>query len=128
MQVEVDLLNEVVLLINRDHEVIDAFKVRGKTIHEAPEGIAFYTFRSYLTPPELCAVCGRPVEQLDEPCTSSGGFHAFVGLSDDAPILPLHRAEARSLPLVQIHFEDLPFWLEPDNLFPIDQITKTLVV
>jgi hypothetical protein len=128
MQVEVDLLNDVALLVNREYEVLDAFRVRGRTQHEAAPGVVFFTFRSYLTPPSQCAVCGRTVEEVNEPCTSSGGFHAFVGVSEDAEILPLHRAEARNMPLVRIHFEDLPFWVEPDNLFPIDQISKRMVV
>lgn len=128
MQVEVDLLNDVVLLINRDYEVLDAFRTRGRTLHDAPDHVAFYTFRSYLTPPGLCAVCGRNESEINEACSSSGGFHAFVGLPEDAAILPMHRSEARNMPLVTIRFEDLPFWLEPDNLFPIDQISKTMVV
>lgn len=127
-QYEADLIHDVVLLINHEQEVVDAFEVRGKTRHPGSPTVTHYTYRSLLTPEGYCAVCGNTVDQQQKPCTSSGGFHAFVGMENEPLLDPRHKVESRSLPLHTLVFEEFRFWVEPDNLFPIDQILIPLDV
>ena len=128
MIIEADLIKDVVLLIDKNYQVVDGFKVEGPTTYECEGDIAYYTYRSYLTLPGYCAVCGKPIEEIHTSCTSSGGFHAYVGAKDVAEIPDLHKAEQRSIPLVKIRFEDLDFFLEPDNLFGVDQTRQAFLV
>lgn len=128
MKFKVDLLREVVLLIGPTHQVVDAFAAEGITIHECSAPVSFYTYRSLLTLPFHCLVCGRSADAQKEACPSSGGFHAFVGLEPDFQIDPGHRAENRSAPFLTLQFEDLQFFLESDHLFPAEEIMEVLSV
>ncbi|CAM2008585.1 hypothetical protein [Acanthopleuribacter pedis] len=124
----IDVYNDVVLLVDADGDVLDAFNARGRTDHPLTEGVTHYTLRSLITLPGHCAVCGREISERNTACTSSGGFHAFVGL-DDHPDLPeQHKARARSLALARLHYEDLDFYVEQDQLFPIAELLPTLHV
>ncbi len=125
---EVDLISEVVLLVSPQREVADAFLARGKTTHRCLRPVSHYTYRSLLSPPGVCCLCGRGLAQREEPCVSSGGYHAFVGVADRHDVPELHKAERRSAPVVKISYDEFDFFLEADNLFPIDQILKPLPV
>ncbi len=125
---QVDLLNEVVLLIDEDMNVVDAFAADGRTEHPCSLPVRYYTYRSLVTPPGICALCGVGPEKLDQPCVSSGGFHAFTGGDQLENVPDLHKAENRSLPLTTLNYDELRFYLEADNLFPAEDIQKTLVV
>ena len=128
MQYRVDLVKEIVLLIAPDHCVVDAFLAEGRTTRTCHQPVAFYTYRSLLTLPGHCLLCGRPLEDAGQACVSSGGFHAFVGSDVAAVPHPGHLAENRSAPFVKIHFEDLDFYLEADHLFPADDIAIAMPV
>lgn len=128
MQLQVDLIQNVVLLIDRDYQVRDAFMVKGVTDHATPYPVHFYTYRSLLTQAGECVLCGRTTDAYLEPCVSSGGYHAFAGAEDD-PNLPLgHHASQRSVALHALHYDDMTFYVEADNLFPIDQIVVPMSV
>jgi len=124
---EVDLLNEVVLLIDGDFNVVDAFPADGLTQRTCALPVEWYTYRSLVTPPGICALCGVGPDSIDQHCVSSGGFHAFTS-SPNLEIPREHKAENRNLPLRTLAFEDLQFYLEADNLFPVQDIQKTMVV
>ena len=124
MLLEVDLIEDVVLLINRQFQVVDGFEVRGATTHQSQSEPAFYTYRSLLTPVGACCLCGRPTEEVSKPCISSGGYHAFPGLPAGSDIDRGHRAEQRNLPLHALAYDEFVFYVEHDNLFPIGQIQK----
>lgn len=124
----VDLVKEVVLLINPQYEVVDAFQAEGRTRHLCNQAIAFYTYRSHLTLPEHCLICGKHAEEFQTACPSSGGFHAFVGLPEHNHIPSGHHAVNRSAPFVAIRFQDLEFYLERDYLFPAEEIAEALSV
>lgn len=124
----IDVYNDVVLLVDAGGEVLDAFNARGQTEHPLSEGVTHYTLRSLVTLPGHCVVCGREVSERDTPCTSSGGFHAFVGLDDDPNLPEQHKARARSVAVKALHFEDLDFYIEQDQLFPITELLPTLNV
>jgi len=127
VNLEVDLVNETVLLVDEGLAVRDAFLARGVTRHVCDGAVRFYTYRSLLTLPGFCVVCGRPVEEIGEPCSSSGGFHAFAGLSrGDVP--DGHLAEDRALEISAIRYDELAFFVERDNLFPITEIAGALRV
>jgi len=129
MRYEVDLINDVVLLLDRNHRVIDAFPVIGKTVHECPyPGILFYTFKSLLSLPGSCGVCHATVEEINNPCVSSGGFHAFLGVETNPNIPPQHQAANRSASWIDITFDEMTFYSEPDNVFPIEQISESFNV
>jgi len=128
MQYKVDLVKEVVLLIAPDHRVVDAFMAEGRTTHTCGEPVGFYTYRSLLTLPGHCLLCGRQVNQADQACVSSGGFHAFTGLEEADVPHPGHLAQNRNAPFVKIHFQDLDFYLETDHLFPADEIAVAMPV
>lgn len=128
MIVEVDLINEVVLLVNQGLEVLDAFRADGRTRKTIELPILHYTYRSLLVLPGFCAVCGRSTEERDLHCSSSGGFHAFVGISDDPSVPEQHKAEQRDLVLRTLRYDELTFYVMGENLFPIDEITETLIV
>ncbi|CAM2068027.1 hypothetical protein SCOR_21825 [Sulfidibacter corallicola] len=128
MLLQVDLYQEVVLLLGASLEVVDAFQARGKTRHQTLPSVRFYTYRSLLTLPGHCAVCGKSLDAIGEPCSSSGGFHAFVGLDGDETVPEQHKARARSLSLAMLQFEDLSFYVESDNVFKIDEIVVPMVV
>ena len=128
MIVEVDLINEVVLLLDAQRQVRDAFRAHGVTRHETPFPIGFYTYRSHLTPDGYCCLCGVPVEKVGQPCVSSGGFHAFVGLQDSPQVPEGHHAHQRSVPIQHIVYEEFNFYVESDNLFPIDEISLAMEV
>lgn len=120
MKVQVDLVKEVVLLIGSDFNICDAFAVQGKVEHEAPEGSVYYTYRSHLVAEGACLLCGVGPQELEKPCTSRQGFHAFVGAGPEVPAL--HRAEAWDLPVIRLAYEELNFFLERDHLFPVEEI------
>lgn len=124
----VDLYHDVVLLANAAGDVVDAFAAQGRTEHPLPAGVTHYTLRSLITLPGTCAVCGRHADQRAEHCTSSGGFHAFVGMDADADLPEQHKARARSLAIVCLRYDDLDFYIEQDNLFPITELLPTLSV
>lgn len=124
----VDLYNDVVLLANAAGDVVDAFAVQGKTEHPLPAGVTHYTLRSLITLPGSCAVCGRSADQRGEHCTSSGGFHAFVGMDEDPSLAEEHKARARALAITRLNYDDLAFYIEQDNLFPITELLPTLTV
>lgn len=128
MQYKVDLVKEVVLLIAPDHQVVDAFLAEGRTSRTCPHPVAFYTYRSLLTLPGHCLLCAKTSDDIDQPCVSSGGFHAFVGLEDAEVPHPGHLAKNRSAAFVKIHFEDLDFFLERDHLFPAEDIAEAMPV
>lgn len=119
MFVEVDTLNQVVLLLDADLNVRDAFLARGITRHETPYPVRFYTYRSLLTPAGHCAICGYSLDRIAEPCSSSGGFHAFAGVEDHDEVPALHKVEARSLQLLTLRYDEFAFFVEADNLFPL---------
>ncbi len=119
MLVEVDALNQVILLLDGELQVRDAFLARGITQHESPYPVRFYTYRSFLTPAGHCAVCGFPLERINEPCSSSGGYHAFTGIADLEEVPAQHKVENRSLALLTLRYDEFEFFLESDNLFPI---------
>ncbi len=124
----VDVYNDVVLLANAAADVVDAFAVQGRTEHPLPDGVTHYTLRSLITLPGTCAVCGRGAEQRTEACSSSGGFHAYVGMDADPDLPEQHKARARSLAIVRLKYDDLAFYIEQDNLFPITELLPTLTV
>jgi len=127
MRYRVDLIDEVVLLVDRAFQVRDAFHANGPTDHDSPYPAAFYTYRGLLTLPGVCALCGQPAaEALTQPCVSSGGYHSIAGADESVP--QGHRAESRSLILRALHYDDLTFFVEADNLFPIDQIVVPIPV
>jgi len=128
MQYEVDVINEVVLLVDGAANVVDVFQARGPTIHECPYPATHYTYRSLLTAPGQCVLCGRGVAELVQACVSSGGFHAFAGLDPEAAIPSGHRAENRNLPVCRIAYDEFTFFLEADNLFPASDIRRVLSV
>lgn len=128
MIVKADLLGEVVLLIDSTYAVRDAFESRGPTEHHTDYPVTFYTYRSHLTMPGYCCVCGVGLDELHKPCTSSGGFHAFAGMADDPNFPPMHRVENRSLDILALTYDEMAFYIERDNLFPITQISKPLDV
>lgn len=119
MLVEVDALNQVILLLDAELQVRDAFLARGITRHECPYPVRFYTYRSLLTPAGSCAVCGYPLDRIAEPCSSSGGFHAFVGVAEIDEIPAQHKVENRSLDLLTLRYDEFAFFCERDNLFPL---------
>lgn len=126
--IEVDLLQEVILLIDEQYQVRDAFMAQGRTRHETQYPVSFYAYRKMLTPVGHCAVCGYTLDQINEPCSSSGGFHAFVGVAEDPNIPAEHKAENRNLPLQKITYDEFSFFIEPDNLFPIHGISQGMQV
>lgn len=128
MRYEVDLLNEVVLLIDADFKVVDAFKAEGKTSRYCAHQVSYYAYRKSLTLPEHCLMCGKPVEDYRTPCFTSGGFHAFVGLQDNTGLPQGHLVENRSVPYTRITFEELDFFLERDQLFPAAEIAYGISV
>lgn len=128
MQIEVDLLDEVVLLVDGQYQVRDAFIAKGITRHECPYPVTHYTYRKLLTPAGYCCVCGYQPDQLEEPCSASGGFHAFVGAEEDPYIPDQHKVSARSLAVHRITYDEFDFYIEPDNLFPIEGISTPLEV
>ena len=125
---QVDTIDDVVLLINERMEVVDAFAADGITRHECLWPVTHYTYRKLLTPPGVCCLCGATIDEIEKPCISSGGFHAFAGMGNDPGVPDQHKAEFRSVSLIGIHFEELAFFVEADNLFPADQIRKAMVV
>lgn len=127
MLYKVDLINEVVLLIDKELKVVDAFPANGPTERTCEHPVSYYTYRSLVVPPGVCALCGVGPEDLEKHCVSSGGCHAFTAGSP--PSVPQeHLAENRSLPLTVLTYDELRFYLEADNLFPAQDIQKTLVV
>ena len=128
MQYEVDVISEVVLLVDGAGAVVDAFQARGRTIHQSNLPITHYTYRSLLTAPGHCVLCGRVVAEWEQTCVSSGGFHAFAGLDETTPVVPGHRAENRDLPLCHISYDEFTFFLEADNLFSAAEIRLSLTV
>ncbi len=128
MIVHVDLVDEIVILVDGEMCVRDAFAARGITRHECDDAICRYTYRSLLIQPGSCAVCGVAREELTRRCTSSGGYHAFVGLTDRDPIPREHRAESRSISLVQLRYDELVFFVAADNLFDIAEIRQAMIV
>ncbi len=128
MIIEVDLIDEVVLLLDGDLAVVDAFRARGATRHEAPSSVRFYTFRGLLIMPGSCAVCGYSLDRIGERCSSSGGFHAFTGVDDNSDVPEGHKAGNRSLTLHALTYDELVFYVVPDNLFPIDDAASSLIV
>ena len=128
MQIEVDVINDVVLLVDKNMAVLDAFPARGITRYTTQAPVHFYVYRSMLAQPGSCAVCGYAVARMNEHCSSSGGFHAFVGVDDDADIPAQHKAANRSLPLHMLTYDELVFYVVPDNLFEIDRPQKGMIV
>lgn len=125
---EVDLVRDIVFLIDGELRVTDAFAVAGKTRYHSSYPVCFYTYKSLITTPGFCCLCGRPVEQKVSPCASVDGFHAFVGVHDRKDVEEGHQAGFRALPIKRISYEDLDFFLEADNLFPIEEIQKPMAV
>ncbi len=125
---QADLINEVVLLLDATYNVVDAFAVDGKCEHESLLPAAYYTYRSLLTQPGFCCLCGKPVKAVEAPCTGRGGTHAFAGILDRKDVPDIYKADFRNIPLQQIRFEELSFFVEADNLFAADQIRKPVVV
>ena len=128
MRYQVDVCHEIVLLINPRMEVVDAFQAVGDTSHECPFPVSHYTYRGLLTLPGNCVLCGGTPEAVTRPCNSSGGYHAFVGCTDNPEVPPGHRAEDRSLALHALSYDEFTFYVEADNLFPIQEISKPLMV
>lgn len=128
MIIKADLLGEVVLLIDADLKVRDAFESRGPTEHHTQYPVTHYTYRSLLTLPGFCCVCGNGLDALQQPCTSSGGFHAFAGMTDDPHLPDAHKVENRSLDILALAYDELHFYIERDNLFPITQISEPMNV
>ena len=128
MQVHVDLIDEVVFLVDESFAVRDAFRAVGKTVHESEYPASFYTYKSLLTMPGYCCVCGSDLGHIGKPCVSSGGFHAFAGVAKRTDVADQHKAEHRSLELRTLRYEELVFFVESDNLFPISQILMPISV
>ncbi len=128
MIVEVDLINEIVLLVNQQLEVLHAFRADGCTRETINLPVVHYTYRSLLVLPGSCTVCGRGTDEMDQRCSSSGGFHAFAGVAEDVSIPAQHKVEQRDLVMMTLHYDELTFYVSGDNLFPIDEITETMFV
>lgn len=128
MLYRVDVINEVILLLDGKNQVVDAFKADGITEHQSTLPITSYTYRSLVTPPGRCCMCGAETDALATPCASNGGYHAFVGMAEEPGFPPLHKAEQRSVPLVTLSYDDLRFYVEPDNLFPAEEIAQPMAV
>jgi len=101
---------------------------RGITRHQTDYPIVFYTYRKLLTPAGNCAVCGNTPEKIDEACSASGGFHAFTGMAGEASIPDQHKAEARSLDLRPLTYDEYMFFIEADNLFLVDGAAQAFEV
>ena len=125
---QVDTIDDVVLLVDDQWQVVDAFAADGITRHQCDLPVSYYTYRKLLTPPGVCCMCAATLERIDQPCISSGGFHAFAGVAADASVPDQHKAEFRSVSLIAIHYDELSFYVETDNLFTADQIRKAMVV
>jgi len=125
---EADSINDAVLLIDAECQVVDAFAVHGKTRHESQAPAVRYTFRGLVYPPGRCCLCDRSTAEIQTPCVSSGGCHAFVGVADAPDIPSAHKAENRNAPLVAISYDELVFYVEADNLFPVSEIQKPIAV
>lgn len=125
---EVDLVGDIVFLIDGALRVTDAFAVKGKTRHQSGYPAAFYTYKSLITAPGSCCLCGRPMEERLTPCVSVDGFHALVGVRDRQDIEEGHKAGSRALPIKRISYDEFEFYLEADNLFPIEEIQKPMAV
>lgn len=121
MLLDIDVNDEVILVLDGLHHVVDAFRAKGITKREVPNSATAYTYRSLLTPPGSCAVCGRKPDAMDEPCSSSGGFHAFAGVAHIPEIPDQHKLEHRALAMTELVFQEFTFYVEPDNLFPISE-------
>ncbi len=128
MLIEVDLVDQIVLLLDKDMKVRDAFQARGKTSHETDFSVTAYTYRSFLTMPGFCFLCGMAQEDWQERCVSSSGYHAFVGLNPDADLPEGHRAENRNVAMVEIVYDEFRFFVEPDNLFPLEKPAEPFAV
>ena len=124
----VDLRDQVVLLINGEWEVVDAFRARGKTSHVCEAPVSHYTYRGLLTLPGSCLLCGRGVAELARPCVSSGGFHAIAGAGRVGDVPWGHRAENRTIDYQQLTYDEWTFFVERENLFPASSIAQSLAV
>ncbi len=128
MLYQVDVLRDVVLLIDAHMSVVDAFDAAGETSHQCEWPVQFYTYRSLLIGPGYCLLCGTELSGRNQACTSSGGYHAFVGCADREDLPDGHKVEHRNLPVCALTFDEFTFYLERDNLFSADEIRKPMVV
>ncbi len=127
MQVIADVISEVILLIDAEHQVLGGFPAQGPTRFEVPNQTLFYTYKRLVLWPGQCALCHVGVDSVHSQCVSRSGQHAIVQ-GEDFDLDHSSCASAWAVSLVMLKVEDLIMYVTSDNLFPIDEISQPLVV
>jgi len=117
-----DVIKEIILILDQSLNIVDIFECTGLTEHTIPDDGLYFTYKKLLIPEGACALCNKTISQLKSPCVSNSGKHAFVG-RQLADIPMLQRASSYHIPLFTLVFDEFIFYLEKDNLFPLDSKT-----
>jgi hypothetical protein len=114
-----DVIKEVILILDQALNIVDIFECTGLTEQPISDDGLYFTYKKLLIPEGACALCNKTISQLQTPCVSNSGKHAIVGRHlEDIPML--QRASSYHIPLFTLVFDEFGFYLEKDNLFPLD--------